>query len=126
MSGKKWASEFIYNILKAKHNLWIASRKIVHDRAQGGLYMEENREIKRLVKEELSRGTIGMMPKDFILLNVTEEQLNSKPVDFIRGWLVDVYIARGDRYNAERELKAVRTGPNYKRKQRSFADIEEG
>ena len=125
-SGKKWSSELIYNILKAKHNLWLASRRIVHDRAQGGLYMEENREMQRLVKNELDKGTIGMLPKDFALLNVTAEQLSAKPVDYVRGWLVDVYIARGDSYNAEKELKTVRTGPNYKRKPRSFADIEEG
>ena len=116
----------IYNILKAKHNLWLISRKIVHDKAHGGLYMEENREIDRLIREELNKGTLGMSPSDFPLMNTTLSKLKTKPVDYVRGWLVDVYLARGEYHNAEKELQAIRTGPNYKRKERSYQDIEEG
>ena len=68
MSGNKWATQLVYNILKAKHNLCLQSRNIVNDKATGGLYMEENREINRLIQEELNRGTIGMEQQDFHLL----------------------------------------------------------
>ena len=126
ISGKKWAANLIYNILKAKHNLWLISRKIVHDKAHGGLYMEENREIDRLVVEELNKGSLGMSPSDFPLMNTTLSKLKTKPVDYVRGWLVDVYLARGEYHNAEKELQTIRTGPNYKRKERSNQDLEEG
>ena len=88
--------------------------------------MEENREINRLIQEELNRGTIGMEQQDFHLLKTTVKTLKTKPVDYLRGWLVDVYLARGEIHNAEKELQAIRTGPNYKRKVRTNLEVVEG
>ena len=88
--------------------------------------MEENRNLKELVREELHKGSIGMSQLDFSLMETTADILDTKPVDYVRVWLVDVYLARGELHNVDKESKAIRNGPNYRRKERTLTDVKEG
>ena len=126
ITGNKFMTDFISSLLHAKQNIWKLRCEIVHDRARGSLYLEEEREIKTLIKKEIDKGTLGMSEDDLYLMDITEKDLLQKPVDSVRGWLIDVYMARGEIVKAQYEREKVRCGPNYKRKERSTEDVQVG
>ena len=109
-TGSNFITQLIYSLLRAKRRLWNLRCEIVHDKASGGLYLEEERELKRLIQTELRKETLGM-EKNFNLMEYSEDDLFKKPIDAVRGWLINVYIARGELAKAGAERKRIRIGP---------------
>ena len=117
-TGKAWTKKVIARLLNIMHGLWIERCRIVHARVQGGLYVEENRQLKEEVWREAAENFRG---DDF---ENRVQALWEKPIDYIRGWLIDSYIAKGKNEKDEEEMKKNRDPRNKARRAEiNFGDV---
>jgi hypothetical protein len=126
LTGRRFASQLIRKLLVAKHTIWLTRCQIVHDRAIGGLYLEEKRFLRNAVKHEFQRGFEDIPLEDSHLTTFSEQELFSRTVDFVRGWLVDIYQSRGEFGKAQAELIRDRNSASRKRKLKTSDDIRAG
>lgn len=121
--GTSWGKMLVTKLLEAKHDLWKLRCVITHDKGTGGLYAEELRELKKTVKRELDRGMENISRKDKFLLKENMETLFGKPISYVRSWLVDIYLARGEMISMDQEIKNTRSSLLHKRKNKDHTDI---
>lgn len=91
---KRWSHKLIFILLTAKYNLWKLRCDITHEKMGNALYLEKERELMEKLNEELLRGTENMSGEDAYLMEEAMDRLTGRPVDYIRIWLVEVYLER--------------------------------
>ena len=102
-SGTKWGITLINKVLRATLALWFQRNEIVHAQMEEGLEGMEIKALYTAVENELSKGLMSLQPEDYYLLDTNIHRLRREPVEYIRGWLCSVKIARGDLVGAQQE-----------------------
>ena len=82
----------------------------------GGLYLEEEVFLRKAVKIEFRRDFEDIALEDSHLTMFSSQELFSRTVDFVRGWLVDIYQSRGKFGKSQEELIRDRNSLTRKRK----------
>ena len=101
-SGRKWASRLVGRVLRATHHLWMLRNDMVHLKTEEGLKGMDLVVLQHEVESEVNRGVDMMEPEDHYLLDIHLPTLLLEPVEYLRGWLCSVKLARGD-FEAARE-----------------------
>ena len=107
-TGHKWATSFVGRILKATHTLWLHRNSMLHIQSDHGMPGMDMVQLREEVNKQMRLGTDNMSKDDWHLLEVNPIDLMAESIDSIRGWLCDVYIARGQYQDAVEEGKLDR------------------
>ena len=95
-SGKRWASTLVGKMLRVSHKLWLERNNLLHLTDLNGVHGITLIELRKLVLEQYDLGLDELNEEDKYLLSMDKDKLLTSPEDRIRGWLCDVYIARGE------------------------------
>ena len=107
-TGQKWARDLVGKILRATHALWLHRNAMLHIRTAQGMPGMDMVQLKEAVDRQLSLGKGNMHQDDWYLLERSSDELMTESIDGIRGWLCDIYIARGQHQDAVDEGKLDR------------------
>ena len=69
------------------------------------MYTEKSRLLWKDVQKQLQLANAHLEEADKHLAEITEDELRKKPIKYVRGWLIDIYIARGEMTKAQDELE---------------------
>ena len=126
LTGQILVSQLIRKLLQAKHKIWITRCKLIHDRAIGGLYIEQDRILQDAVNKEFDRGFDNITSEHLHLTMFSKQEVLSRSVDFVRSWLVDIYQSRGEFDKAKEQLTRDRNNLSRKGKDCTSEDILSG
>ena len=105
-------------------HLWTTRCNLIHTRESGGLYIEDENILHKDVREQWELGPQNLAESQKYLFRTSLEDIMEKPLDWIRGWLIEVLIARGEIICARNEMKRNRHGKDYTRSDITNTDLE--
>ena len=86
--GRSWSRKLASHLVETSHQLWILRCNIIHTREIGGLYIEDEILLQKEVKNQWTLGIEDLAVIDSNLFRKTCTDTLQKPLDWIRGWLV--------------------------------------
>jgi len=102
-TGNSWGNKLVGKLLRATHQLWLHRNSILHAQTENELKVMDIMQLQDAVQRELDKGKAGLPMEDWDLLDINIHDMMTEPVDYIRGWLCTILIARGDIAAAKEE-----------------------
>ena len=87
--------ELIYNLLRATHSVWMERNNVHHLQAINKVRGLELTKLEMKVDSQFQIGEEGLDEEKHYLLRRNKEELLTSPIETIRSWLCEIYIARG-------------------------------
>ena len=107
-TGENWAKQFVGKILRATHALWLHRNAMLHIRTDQGMPGMDMVQLQEAVEQQIGLGTGNMHQDDYHLLERDVDEVMEGTIEDIRGWLCDMYVARGQHQEAIDEGKLDR------------------
>ena len=85
----------VYKLLRATHSVWMERNNVHHLQAINKVRGLELTKLETEVNSQFEIGEEGMDEENHFLLRRNKEELLTSPIEIIRSWLCEIYIARG-------------------------------
>ena len=120
-SGKRWGEQLIGHMLRATLNLWLHRNSMVHCKNEQEVDGMDMVQLQEAIETQLLIGDDNINASDKYLFATTVQDIMSKGIEEIRGWLCNVLVARGDWEGVLEESTKLRGEFTHKRPRLSAA-----
>ena len=114
-NGSRWGEQLVGKMLRATLQLWITRNSMVHTVADNGINGMDLVLLREAATTQLELGQQGLDEEDYYLLERDIDEIMQDSMENIRGWLCNIYIARGNYEDAQEEGLKDRGNSTHKR-----------
>ena len=104
LNSKRWRTELCKKLMQVSWDMWDFRNSVRHS-SSSVHYQQELERLREEVREELTKGTAGLLSADFYRVLVDPNQWLHQSLGTTEHWLLSIQAARA-RYRANKEQRA--------------------